>query len=196
MRRIRNPVYGYAVTWVRIPPSPPWTCLIRDRDSIDDVNRAEQARFCVLGSELVRRHEPTFARFRAEVSGPKLSKFGAHNLRFSTLRRLARVSAPAIEIRSAFPRTASRCRAGSSADRTLRSPPEPAFRIRSHRACSSLRLLPSSCAVVRRTCGLIIVSPIGAFPLRDPTCARSLRPRSLGRIDRGPWSITLWSCAP
>ena len=23
MRRIRNPVYGYAVTWVRIPPSPP-----------------------------------------------------------------------------------------------------------------------------------------------------------------------------
>src|SRR6185437_4119051 len=25
MRRIRNPVYGYAVTWVRIPPSPPET---------------------------------------------------------------------------------------------------------------------------------------------------------------------------
>src|SRR5450759_1769958 len=25
MRRIRNPVYGYAVTWVRIPPSPPDT---------------------------------------------------------------------------------------------------------------------------------------------------------------------------
>ena len=23
MRRIRNPVYGFAVTWVRIPPSPP-----------------------------------------------------------------------------------------------------------------------------------------------------------------------------
>src|SRR5690348_13090139 len=25
MRRIRNPVYGIAVTWVRIPPSPPET---------------------------------------------------------------------------------------------------------------------------------------------------------------------------
>jgi hypothetical protein len=23
MRRIRNPVYGYTVPWVRIPPSPP-----------------------------------------------------------------------------------------------------------------------------------------------------------------------------
>jgi hypothetical protein len=76
MRRIRNPVYGYAVTWVRIPPSPPSTCLIGDRDSIGIANRALVARFCVSGSELVRRHIPTIARFRAEVSGPEFPQFG------------------------------------------------------------------------------------------------------------------------
>jgi hypothetical protein len=34
------------------------------------------ARFCVLGSDLVRGHEPTIARFRAEVSGGELAKSG------------------------------------------------------------------------------------------------------------------------
>jgi hypothetical protein len=30
MRRIRNPVYGSTVPWVRIPPSPPYRLAIRD----------------------------------------------------------------------------------------------------------------------------------------------------------------------
>ena len=49
MRRIRNPVYGYAVTWVRIPPSPPSTCPIRDRDSIVIANRAPWRDFAFWG---------------------------------------------------------------------------------------------------------------------------------------------------
>ena len=92
--RIRNPVYGYAVTWVRIPPSPPSVCPIRDRDSIGILNRAQWARFCVLGSELLRGHEPTIARFPAEVSGRELREFGARALQFAVVKRLAAVSAP------------------------------------------------------------------------------------------------------
>src|SRR4051812_9497462 len=34
------------------------------------------ARFCVLGSELLRAHKPTIARFREEVSGLEFPQFG------------------------------------------------------------------------------------------------------------------------
>jgi hypothetical protein len=89
MRRIRNPVYGYAVTWVRIPPSPPSTCPIRDRDSIVIANRAVVARFCVSGSELLRRHIPTIARFRAEVSSLELPESGLRGELISNVKQLA-----------------------------------------------------------------------------------------------------------
>ena len=103
MRRIRNPVYGSTVTWVRIPPSPPSTCPIRDRDSIDVVNRALTARFCVLGSGLVRGHIPTIARFLAEVSSREFRQFGTNSLQFPVVRRLAPCSAVGIETRESLP---------------------------------------------------------------------------------------------
>jgi len=52
------------------------------------------ARFCVLGSELVRGHRPTIARFRSEVSSREFREFGAQRLHFALLARLAAVSMP------------------------------------------------------------------------------------------------------
>jgi hypothetical protein len=51
------------------------------------------ARFCVLGSGLLRGNNPTIARFRAEVSSSELQQFGASNLQFAVVKRFARVSA-------------------------------------------------------------------------------------------------------
>jgi len=58
------------------------------------VNRALVARFCVLGSGLLRGHNPTIARFRAEVSGPELRKFGLRVEPFWIVERLVWVSPP------------------------------------------------------------------------------------------------------
>lgn len=145
MRRIRNPVYGYAVTWVRIPPSPPSTCLVRDRDSIDIVNRALVARFCVLGSELLRADRPTFAPFRAEVSGRECGEFGAKSLQFTLVERLAWISAQCLQTRQC-------CTAAS-------------------RSCSGR----SRCcfATIRQCEGLMLLTPRDASPRsgrRSPPC--------------------------
>jgi hypothetical protein len=52
-----------------------------------------------FGSELRRRHSPTIARFRAEVSSREFYEFGAQRLNFALVKRLAPASLPGLDLR-------------------------------------------------------------------------------------------------
>ena len=70
MRRIRNPVYGIAVTWVRIPPSPPET------------ETPLVGRFAFLGERVVWTNPPVrrirLERIRTPKAAPSAARGEAH----------------------------------------------------------------------------------------------------------------------